>query len=383
MNIHDIADLCGVSVATISRVINNSASVNGQTREKVFRVMREAGYVPNAFASGYGRNAMRIVGILCRDVMSLYYAKAVSLLAENLRRRGFHTLLCSTGNDLESKKKYLASMLDSRVDAVILVGSAYRENRDSSHIRAAASQTPVFFINAYIQIPNVYCVFCDEKEAIHSAVREMAGAGMRRILYLHDMDVWAWAGSQKLAGYRAAAGECGLDADQGLVRYVKTDIDAARQAVEELIDGGFEFDGVIASEDMLAIGALKATIARKRKVPVVGFNNSSITRCCSPELSSIDNMLDTLCPMAVDMLARHFDGEKISSKVAVSAELVERETFRTQRQGGAEEKRQAGTQAGRQADGEGKRQGGAQEGRQAGAQEGQRAGGERKRQGGA
>jgi LacI family transcriptional regulator/LacI family asc operon transcriptional repressor len=328
LSIHQVAEACGVSVATVSRVINNSPNVSAQTREKVLRAIQEVDYVPNAFASGYGRNAMKMVGILCVDISNLYYASAVALLERGLRERGFDSLLCCTGRVLGEKKKYLAAMLQKRMDAIVLVGSAYREERDNTHIREAASQVPVFMVNAHVQIPNVFCVLCDEKEAMRSSVHRLVKAGHRDIAYLHDMEGWAWAGSHKLAGFREGLTDCGITETPYSVQTVKHDLHAAQERIAALLEQNAGLTGILASEDLLAIGAQKAALAAGRDIAIIGFNNSSYAQCCTPALSSVDNMLETICPLAVDMLARFFEGEKIPNKVVVSATFIERETFR-------------------------------------------------------
>ncbi|MDR1913004.1 MAG: LacI family transcriptional regulator [Clostridiales bacterium] len=333
LNIRDIAALSGVSVATVSRVINNNPSVTVKTREMVLSVIQQNDYVPNAFASGFGRNSMKIVGILCTDVANLYYANALSLLEHGLRRYGFDTLLYCTGTLLTDKKGAITALLQRRVDAIFLIGSAYREERDNQHIREAAQQTPIFFINAYIQLPNVYCVYCDEKEAIFNTVKQLVSAGIKDILYLHDMQKWAWAGSQKLAGYKEGLAACGIKENPDLIQVVDYGINTVRNRVTKILaklDEGSKFNGILASEDVLAIGAQKAVLSQKKNmdISIIGFNNSQLALCCTPALTSVDNMLDTICPMAVNMLNQLFKGEKISSKVVVSATLVERETFR-------------------------------------------------------
>lgn len=324
MNINEIAALCGVSPATVSRVINNNPNVSVTTREKVLLTLQKAGYTPNAFASGIGRNSMRLVGILCTDTANLYYGKVVSLLVRNLREAGFDALLCCTGAVLSDKKAALADLLQKRVDAIILVGSAYREERDNGHIRQAAKHVPIFLINAFMQVPNVYCVLCDEHEAMMNSVRRLAKIGHRNILYLHDMKKWAWAGSQKLQGYLDGLKECGIPPCEKLVHAVDNTISAAHDIVNKLLMEDVQFSAVIASEDILAVGAQKAVLSEKRDIVVLGFNNSEFALCCNPELSSVDNMMDTICPIAVDMLVRLFAGEKITTKIVVSAQLIER-----------------------------------------------------------
>ena len=87
MNIYDVAKQCGVSIATVSRVLNENPNVNAQTRARVLEVIRELGYTPNVFARGLGLNSMKMIGIMCTDVSDPYYAKAVSLTEQLLRAR--------------------------------------------------------------------------------------------------------------------------------------------------------------------------------------------------------------------------------------------------------------------------------------------------------
>jgi LacI family transcriptional regulator/LacI family asc operon transcriptional repressor len=265
---------------------------------------------------------MKIVGILCADIANLYYAKAVSLLEKNLRQYGYDSLLCCTGYEVEDKKAYLTLLTQKRVDAIILVGSAYREERDNTHIREAAMIVPVFAVNLYLQIPNVFCVYCDEKEAMNNNVHFLAESGIRDILYLHDMKKWMWAGSQKLAGFREGLAECSIAETPDTVQVVgKSSMNDAQECIKGLLDRGVKFTGILASEDLIAIGAHKAVLARGLDIPIIGFNNSEFVLCCHPALPSVDNMLDTICPMVVTMMRRFFEGEKPPAKVVVSAAL--------------------------------------------------------------
>ena len=138
MNIYDIAQRAGVSIATVSRVLNGSPNVSTKTKAKVLGVIEEAGYTPNVFARGLGLNTMKMIGVLCTDVADIFYAKAVSVIENALRQYGYDSLLCSTGKNLEDKQKYIDLLLAKRVDALILIGSIFKEETDNSHIEKAA-----------------------------------------------------------------------------------------------------------------------------------------------------------------------------------------------------------------------------------------------------
>lgn len=329
MNIYDIAKSSGVSIATVSRVLNGNQNVSPKTREKVLRVMEQEEYTPNAFARGLGLNSMKMIGILCTDVSDTFYAKAVSLVEGQLRQNGFDALLCCTGNDLEDKKKYLELLLAKRVDAVILIGSAFKENADNTHLEMTANQVPVIIINGLVELPNIYCVLCDERAAVSRNVQILCENGYNKILYLYD--ALTYSGCEKIAGYKDGFRNCGIPYQDSLLIKVPKSISEVSEKVLELMEDGPEFSAVLASEDLIAVGALKALQQQSRSMPVIGFNNSILSQCSSPALTSVDNMIDTLCPTAVHMLTNILQGKNAPQKIVISSSLIERDTFQTKK----------------------------------------------------
>ena len=97
MNIYDVSAKAGVSIATVSRVLNGNQSVSAKTRDKVLRVMDELGYTPNVFARGLGLNTMKTIGIMCTDSSDMYIANAIFYLQRELRNNGYDSMLCCTG----------------------------------------------------------------------------------------------------------------------------------------------------------------------------------------------------------------------------------------------------------------------------------------------
>ena len=169
MNIYDVSQKAGVSIATVSRVLNGNPNVSEATRQKVLNVMREIGYTPNVFARGLGLNTMHTIGIMCADSSDPFLANAVYYLEQNLRKNGYDSFLCCTGYDLVTKQKYLQLLLSKRVDAVILVGSSFIETakKDNAYLVEAAETIPVMVINGYISHPNIFCTLCDDYQAVY------------------------------------------------------------------------------------------------------------------------------------------------------------------------------------------------------------------------
>ena len=154
MNIYDIAKEAGVSIATVSRVLNGSENVRDLTRQKVEKVLKKYNYVPSAIARGLMTNSMKTIGIVTIDIRNLYYANVAHTIEQALRIIGFNSILCNTGYDIEQKIGYLRMLTEKKVDSVILVGSTFRDPLLDKPVLEISKQIPVIIVNAYYGYPN-------------------------------------------------------------------------------------------------------------------------------------------------------------------------------------------------------------------------------------
>ncbi len=332
MTIYDISEKAGVSIATVSRVLNGSKNVSEKTRQKVLDVIARYEYTPNAFARGLGLNTMRTIGIMCADSSDLYLAKAVYYIEQKLRANGYDSLLCCTGYGLESKIASMNLLLTKKVDGIILAGSnfAYEKESENKYISDAALQIPVMLLNAALDIPNVYSVVSDDFTSMYKATLQMIASGIDDILYFYSSN--SYSGRRKLAGYLAAMEEkgCGTDPLTQFYQGSHEDIHAMTDYLKQLRKKGLTFHGVIASDDVLALAAVKYAQEMKYRIPdgfsVLGYNNSMLTVCCEPELTSIDNKLETLCQHLITTLLGVLDGKEMPKKTVFSGEIMKRGT---------------------------------------------------------
>lgn len=330
MNIYDIAEKAGVSIATVSRVLNHSPNVSEKTKQKVLQVMETEGYTPNVFARGLGLNTMKMIGILCTDVADIYYAQAVSVIESCLRKYEFDSILYCTGTELEDKQRAMERLLSKRVDALILIGSTFKEKDDNSHIEKVAEHIPVIIINGLMELDNTYCIICDEYAAMIDNVCRLHRQTKSRIAYLYDVETSS--SHHKLNGYKKGLERCHLPYDKNLVVKVPQDLNAIEACVNDLLALDHPPSAILVSEDFLAIGAIKAITKKGYRIPedicIIGFNNSIFCECATPTLTSVDNMVEVLCTRAIDTLTDVLDGKNVPSKLVISSKLVERETFK-------------------------------------------------------
>ena len=335
MNIYDISRRAGVSIATVSRVLNNSPHVSENTRKKVMAVIEGTGYVPNAFARGLGLNTMKTIGLLCPDASDPYLSQALTYLERAFRQQGYDCLLSCTDKELQARQQGVELLKSRHVDGIVLMGSSFIEDipSDNDYIRDAAQSVPVVLLNGAFPCDNVYGVQCDDQRAVKEATLSLLESGCKRILCLYHSN--NYSGRKKLAGYRDAHAQFGRAVDEKLLCYFDHDKGSVHQVCETLLQlerEGLAFDAVLASEDILAVGALKYAKAAGKRVPeemsIVGYNNSSLCVCTEPELTSVDNKLLAICEHIVATMMGVLEGKEMPQKTIFTGELIKRGTTR-------------------------------------------------------
>lgn len=334
MTIYDISKKAGVSIATVSRVLNGSDKVRPATRKKVMDIIEKYDYTPNAFARGMGLHSLKTVGILCADSSDLFLAKAVYYLQQELQANDYESILCCTGFNLDIKKNYLDLILSKKVDGIILVGSNFigTTEEENQYIKDVSSQIPIMLLNAAFDYPNVYSTLCDDYTAMAEVTSAMIEAGITDILYLYNSN--SYSGVKKLGGFEAAMQEHHIADYEKRIYYYDGDPQRVKDISKfmEPIYNKTPFRGVIAADDALAIGAIKSAQQRGIRIPeelsVIGYNNSMLTCCCTPELTSVDNRLETQTHQLVQTLLGVLSGEEMPKQSVFSGKLIKRGTTR-------------------------------------------------------
>ena len=330
MNIYDIAKLADVSIATVSRVVNNSPKVSARTKEKVLAIMKENEYTPNAFARGLGLGTMKTVGIICPDISDIYMAKAVSYLESNLHDHGYDCILGCSGFKQKEKESYVKLLLSKKIDTLILVGSTYagsgRDESDTDYIREAAEQASVFMINAKVAGDNIYCTYADDFQATYEVTKAYLRRGKEKILFMYDSE--SFSARQKLAGYEAALQDAGCPVLGNLKFKTKNDIEYTKNMLLEY-NKVLDFDSVLATDDGIAVGAVKYAKIKGLSIPdelsITGYNNSILALCSDPELTSVDSKLGVMCRKTVERMIELLENEaQIEKNVCVPCEIVRR-----------------------------------------------------------
>jgi Transcriptional regulators len=328
MNIYELAREAGVSIATVSRVINGKAVVSQKTREKVEAAMKKFDYTPSEIARGLVVNSMRTVGVMTIDIRDVYYANVAYTVEQELSKLGYTVILCNTGESTKEKIKYMNILRQKKVDGIILVGSVFKDESLDRSISLIAEKTPVVMINGFVKSDNVYSVICDDKSGIISAVDHLYASGRRRMIYLQDVD--SFSGRAKVDGFKEGIAKNGLDTVSNIIIKVEKGLEAGYEGVQLLKDSGILFDAIVCGDDLTAVGAVKYLQDNNIKIPeevaVTGYNNSILSRCCIPSLTTVNGRMVEMAKQAVEVFSKVMDGEKIPADNCISPELMKRKS---------------------------------------------------------
>ncbi len=221
-------------------------------------------------------------------------------------------------------------MLSKKIDTLVLVGSTYagsgKDEFDTDYIREAASQTPVFMINAKVTGENIYCAYADDFQATYEVTKEYIRRGRKKILFMYNND--SFSAKRKMAGYEAALHEADYPIKGDLKFKTKNGIEYAKNMLLEY-NRVLDFDSILATEDAMAVGAVKYAKIKGLEIPedlsITGYGDTILAVSCEPELTSIDSKLGTLCKTTVDhMIALLERGEEIEHTVNVPCEIIKR-----------------------------------------------------------
>ena len=208
MNIYDIAKEAGVSIATVSRVLNNKSTVSPATRAKVEQVLAANHYTPSAIARGMVSKSMRTVAVLTVDVRVPHYARTAYTLEREFSRRGYEVILCNTGGDREATLTYLRAVVKKQVDGIVLVGSVFNTICRGSEMTGLLRKTPVVLANGTLPLPNASSVLVDDRLGVSLAVEHLLGRGRRALFYVKDKSTDS--ANEKRDGFVQAMTRAGL-----------------------------------------------------------------------------------------------------------------------------------------------------------------------------
>ncbi|MDR3192713.1 MAG: LacI family transcriptional regulator [Treponema sp.] len=329
MNIYDIANEAGVSIATVSRVLNNRSSVNRATRDKIRAILDKYNYTPSAIARGLVAHSMKTVAIFTVDLRASHYAWTTYTIEREFSRRGYHVIVCNTGGKLEETREYARSLVSNRqIDGVVLAGPVFDEVGRDPGLSATFGNLPVVVANGQLDLPNSYSVLVDDAFGVFLAAEHLVKRGRQDMVYLKDLDT---AGAEiKHDGFVKAMDKLGRKYTRDMTLATAYGLEGGRQAAERILQRASRPSAVVCGEDLTAVGLIKGLAGAGLRIPddiaVTGYNNSEYSLICSPELTTVDNKGEMSARSCVQLLEARINNDSSFSSLRINPELVIRQS---------------------------------------------------------
>ena len=320
VNMKTIAELAGVSVATVSRVINQNGRFSAETEANVKRVMKELHFYPNTVAKNLKENRSNVIGVIVPDITNPHFARLVLEIEKRLFEYSYLTVICNTNEVKELEQRHVDSLITQRVSGILIISGS--KTYDLNDI-------PVIYVD---RCPDDYkagqhCIVeSDNESGAYMATRKLIDSGCKNIAILYSCHTDR---NQKMRyrGYKKAVEEVGFKEQTIHVDSISSSI--ATEAVKRYIESGNVVDGLVCTTDALAIGAIIGLQEKHLSVPeqvkVTGYDDSILAVLYHPSVSSIHQYVNRMAEKTVALLLAMIEKEHIDQMHNVlPVRLVER-----------------------------------------------------------
>lgn len=307
-SIKDVANLAGVAVGTVSRVINNSGAVKPTTRRKVEEAIQELNYIPNEIARNFKMRRSKMVALLLPSIWHPFFSELAYYIEDELDREGFKLMLCNSGGKPEKELYYLDMLQQNKVAGI--VGITYNDIEDD-----VSNDIPIVSIDRHFS-KRITCVTSDNYEGGRLALRELVKAGARKPAFLGSVTSVFSETMNRREGFIHEAKAMGVD----YVVYEKPDPVIDDDAYfGEFLDQHREVDGIFAITDMFAAKYIERAGRRGIRVPedvkVIGYDGIQDHPYFHPLLSTIRQPVEEMARTSIRLLYQKMEGQALEREV--------------------------------------------------------------------
>ncbi len=328
MSIKGLAKLAGVSVATVTRALQDRPDVGKETKRRIRELAEQHNYRPNILARSLVTSRTQTVGIIVPDITNPFFPALIKGCESTLWEAGYSVILADTNFDPQKERETVDVMISRRVDAIIMSPIDPAGYRDwLEHIRAA--ELP-FVSLTRLAHHDADTVVASDRHGARSAVEHLLGLGRRRILYIGN-SASRWANDERMAGYLEALSASSVPDDQLLRRDAGSGtLEAGLAEMRKVLRSTLAFDAVIAFDDLMAMGVRAALEEAGKRVPadvpLVGFDNLEISSLPDISLTTVDipkyELGRAAAQLAVERMSRRNDPEAATELEAPFREIV-------------------------------------------------------------
>ncbi len=325
--IYDIAKLANTSPSTVSRYINNKP-LKPENYKRIKEVMDKIDFKPNAMARALVSQTLKTIAIFTTDIRVPHFATTVYALEQEFSLKGYHVIICNISTDPLNSLDYLKRLSNTKLDAIIFVGSIFNQLNNSSEIKELLNDHLVIIANGELNLNNAFYLKVDDSNGVFKAFEYLYKTKNRKnIIYFKDSSTSS--SNLKEEGFIKACKKYNIDYKKRIYSNVY-DVETGSKIIKELIKNKVQFDGIICGEDSASVGVINQLKEENIKVgidvDVIGYNNTIYSETVSPKLTIIDNKSELQAVIIVEMIDNYINHKtKIESKV-IQPELVIRQS---------------------------------------------------------
>lgn len=323
--IKDVALKSGVTVTTVSRVLNNRGYISDATREKVHAAMKALNYQPNEIARSLYKKKSGLLGLIIPNVGHPFFAELTQYVELHAYAAGFKVILCNSYRDGVKENDYIDMLRRNQVDGIIM-GS-----HTLDYGRFLSLNMPIVTLDRFFS-EDIPSITSDNYRGGVLATELLIRKGCTKLAHISGPLALSTQANRRFDGFRDAAEAAGIPyiiTETALNRFEDEEY---QEKVEHLMNTHSDIDGVFCSSDVIAANFIKAATARGLQIPkdiqVVGFDDIRMAALLTPSLTTIRQPIEEMARTAVETLRKMVDGEDSQIIHMLPVELVERETTR-------------------------------------------------------
>ncbi|MCY8087345.1 LacI family DNA-binding transcriptional regulator [Bacillus sonorensis] len=327
--IYDVAEAAGVSISTVSRVINHTGRISKSTRQKVLEVMKELDYQPNVHASALTGKRTNIIGLLTPDIANPFFGELAKSVEERADELGFSIIMCSTDRNPEKETKYFSVLRQKNVDGIIFATGIENKESFAALEDIVEKGIPLVMISQDRALFPMDVVVIDDVMGGYLAAKHLISLGHQKIACLIG-DGSTTGEKDRLKGFKKAMDEAGIEIDESLMAGTGFSLQNGKEAAAAMFAQKVP-TAVFAVNDVLACAVIQTAREWGLKVPgdlsVIGFDNTILAEMIDPPLTTVSQPIEEMGRRVVELLAEDIHGKKKSkSKMILTPELVIRQS---------------------------------------------------------
>ena len=328
--IYDVAKKAGVSIATVSRVLNNSSAVSERTRQQVKKAIEDLNYTPNVIASALTKKSTLTLGLLIPDISNPFFSELSRGVEDASNDFGFNTVMCNTDYSSEKEATYISLLRQKSVDGFIISTAHYN---DQNVISLLKENVPLVLLGRDIEDSEGYpvdVVGSDNVKGGYIATKHLIELGHEKIACLLGPPQIK-VNLEREFGYIKAMEEAKLKVYHEIVGYGDFKLEFGYKKTLKILKGHIKPTAFFAANDLTALGVIRALktldISVPKNVSVVGYDNTILAEMTDPPLTTVNQQMRKMGYLATELLIKKIKGERtVNERVVLDIDLVVRKS---------------------------------------------------------